>query len=340
MLSTTDHASKGLPPRRNSAKPWLPWYLRRRQFARLGAFVLLFTLALLSIAIYRRPGWPAALPSITFEPTPFTIPGPLPHIPPKIWQVYLAFASDAVKEETITSYVTQSPSTQYVILDWQGADALVDHVTAVYPGYKRVRSLYDAMTRTVVRADFLRFLVLALEGGVYTDADTKMVRPLKDWVPDEFKASTKLIVGLEADALDEPKLISGTTYRVQLCQWTMAGAPGHPVFWKMVDRILDKVAERVALHREGFSGKDVLKMGGPAGWTEIIYEHVRQTTGQTMTWENLTGIQEPKLFGDVLILPIDAFATGAPHSGASKMNDYTDQTLVLHSFRGDWKAEG
>lgn len=264
----------------------------------------------------------------------------MPHIPPKVWQVYLAFAPDAVKTETITSFVTQSPSTQYTILDWEGANALVDHVAATYPGYKRVRALYNAMVRTVVRADFLRFLILALEGGVYSDADTKLVRPFKDWIPNEFIDQTKLIVGLEADALDEPKLITGTTYRVQFCQWTIAGAAGHPVFWKMVDRILDKVAERVAQHREGFSGKDVLAIGGPAGWTEIIYEHIRQTTGQTVTWEDLTGMKAPKLFGDVLVLPIDAFATGAPHSGASKVDNYTDQTLVLHSFRGDWKGEG
>lgn len=330
---------KGLSPTRSSAKSWLPWYLRRRHFFRLGAFALL-TLTLLSISLFSRPSWSASLPSITFEPTSFTIPGPLPHIPPKIWQVYLAFAPDAVKEETITSFVTQSPSTQYTILEWQAANALIDHVTATYPGYKRVRPLYNAMARTVVRADFLRFLILALEGGVYSDADTTLVRPIKDWVPAEFKDRTKLIVGLEADALDDPKPIGGTTYRVQFSQWTMAGATSHPVFWKMVDRILDKVAERVAQHREGFSNKDVLNMGGPAGWTEIIFEHIRQTTGRTLIWEDLTGMKKPKLFGDVLILPIDAFATGAPHSGASPVDNYTDQTLVLHSFRGDWKGEG
>lgn len=298
------------------------------------------SLALLSFTLYSRESWQATLPSITFEPTSFTLPSPLPHIPSNIWQIYLAFAPDALDQDTITSFIAQSPTTRYTVLDWHGANALIDHVAATYPGYKRMRSLYNSMARTVVRADFLRFLLLAIEGGVYSDADTRMVKPLKDWVPDEFKDRTKLIVGLEADALNEERPIGGTQFRVQFCQWTMAGEAGHPVFWRMVDRVLDKVAARVAQGREGFSNKDVLDMGGPAGWSEIIYEHISQVSGQKVTWENLTGMTEPKFFGDTLILPIDAFATGVPHSGASTVKNYTDHTLVLHSFRGDWKGEG
>jgi alpha 1,6-mannosyltransferase len=55
------------------------------------------------------------------------------------------------------------------------------------------------MSRRVLRADFLRYLLLAIEGGVYSDIDTELLKPIHEWEPDEFKSRTKLIVRLEAD---------------------------------------------------------------------------------------------------------------------------------------------
>jgi alpha 1,6-mannosyltransferase len=37
----------------------------------------------------------------------------------------------------------------------------------------------------------------------------------------------------------------------------------------------------------------------------------------------------------VLILPIDGFATGVPHSGAS--GDTVEASLVRHQFKGAWR---
>ncbi|KAF3760806.1 family 32 glycosyltransferase, partial [Cryphonectria parasitica EP155] len=231
------------------------------------------------------------------------------------------------------SFAAKSPSHTYSILDKQGAVALVDHVAATYPGYANIRQLFDAIPRTVIRADFLRFLLLAVEGGVYSDSDTLMVRPLADWVPDGLKDRTRLIVGIEADAGRHSMLIKGTSHRVQFCQWTLAGAPGHPALWAMVDRVLERTAAV-----KTFSDAEVLDLGGPAGWTEVVFEHLRKETGTVVTWENMTGMREPRLFGDTLVLPIDGFATGVPHSGSSQ--DWTDMTMVQHMFFGGWKDSG
>ena len=97
------------------------------------------------------------------------------------------------------------------------------------------------MSRRVLRADFLRYLLLAIEGGVYSDIDTELLKPIYEWVPDEFKSRTKLIVGLEAD---QNPPVAGTTYPVQFCQWTLASAAGHPTMWTMVEHILDEVKKR------------------------------------------------------------------------------------------------
>lgn len=331
--------------------------MRPRQLLRL-ATALFIAISMSYYMLYDYSAWPKTFSVLnvqqdcgiatTSTASSFSLPPALPHIPSRIWQIYLAFAPDAVKTETISSFVSQSPSSTYSVLDIDGANALVDHVTKNYPGYERLRSLFDSMSRTVVRADFLRFLVLAVQGGVYSDSDTTMVRPLKDWVPEEYKSRTKLIVGLEADAGGRDDLIGGTSHRVQFCQWTMAGAQDHPAFWGMVDRVLDRVAEKVAESEQranskgpAFSNHDVLGMGGPAGWTEVLYQHISKQAGREVTWEDLTGMREPKLFGDTLVLPIDGFATGVPHSGATyPAQNYTKDAMVLHHFSGGWKAGG
>lgn len=199
------------------------------------------------------------------------------------------------------------------------------------------------MSRTVVRADFLRFLVLAVAGGLYSDTDTTMLRPLSAWVPAGLDASrVRLIVGIEADARSDDALVGGTTYRVQLCQWTLAGARGHPAFWAMVDRVLAHMAGRMERKVQGgFSNWEVLDMGGPAGWSEVVYAHLSRQVGREVGWRDLTGLEAPVLFGDTLVLPVDGFATGVPHSGATfPQENYTEAAMVLHHFESGWKTGG
>lgn len=325
----------------------------------------------------------------------------LPHIPAKIWQVYLDFKPSALSVTLLTSWLSRSPSYSYTLLDKAGALGLVSRLahmaTAqdteqrvhIYPdtevtkpmvandnkaentkgiwpwGKKKVvkqihvemrmsspaelRDLtfakdalkqYDAMPRRVLRADFLRYLVLALEGGVYSDVDTKLIRDIRDWVPKSLRAQTRLIVGLEADTSPP---VRGTTYEVQFCQWTLASAAGHPTMWTMLDRILRKFKKtRGGIFGEKLSDEDVLAMTGPAAWTEVVFEHLDQVAGTgvgapRITWETLTGMREPRLYGDTLVLPIDGFATGVPHSHASRR--MSQQTLVKHQFHGKWRDD-
>lgn len=65
-----------------------------------------------------------------------------------------------------------------------------------------------------------------------------------------------------------------------------------------------------------YSNDDVLGITGPAGWTEVVYAELSKQVGSTITWKNLTGMKEPRLYGDILVLPINGFASNVPHSGA------------------------
>ena len=262
----------------------------------------------------------------------------LPHIPPRIWQIYLSFTPFAMTTyiSHIHSWVAHSPSYSYTILDAPGAVAIVSKLSSS-PTRSHLLPLFHAMSRRVMRADFLRYLLLAIEGGVYSDIDTVLLKPVHEWVPEEFRNRTRLIVGLEAD---QSPPVEGTTYEVQFCQWTLASAPGHPAMWEMVERILERVRNRPYKHPpEGteYSDYEVLDITGPAGWTEIVFDHLSKAAGSPVTWHNLTGMREPKLYGDILVLPIDGFASGVPHSGASSGDEVVEGALVKHQFSGAWK---
>jgi alpha 1,6-mannosyltransferase len=278
----------------------------------------------------------SSFPTADVEILNFNATNRLPHIPPKIWQIYLSFSPDELSsyKSPMHSWISQSPSHAYTILDGQGSLAIVSKL-AKDPKHANMLSSFYAMSRRVLRGDFLRYLLLAIEGGVYSDIDTELLKPIHDWVPDEYKTRTRLIVGVEAD---ESPPVSRTTYEVQFCQWTLAAASGHPALWMMIERILDLVKER-PFHDPpkniDYSDDEVLDITGPAGWTETVFQYLNEVSDEPISWRNLTGMREPRLYGDVLILPINGFATGVPHSGASR--EVAKDSFVKHHFAGAWR---
>lgn len=54
------------------------------------------------------------------------------------------------------------------------------------------------------RSDYLRYVLICFEGGIYTDTDTSILKSFAQWGshPDEHNASqgpASLIIGIEAD---------------------------------------------------------------------------------------------------------------------------------------------
>jgi alpha 1,6-mannosyltransferase len=142
-------------------------------------------------------------------------------------------------------------------------------------------------------------------------------------------------VGLEADE-DPP--VPGTTHQVQFCQWTLAAAPSHPAMWKMVDNILEEVQNRpykTPPPNVEYSDDEVLNITGPAAWTPVVFDFLSQAVGARVDWRNLTGMISPRLYGDILVMPINAFTSGVPHSGSV---DGSPDALVTHSFGGSWRG--
>lgn len=201
--------------------------------------------------------------------------------------------------------------------------------------------MYEALWNTGMKSDLLRYLVLNVEGGVYSDIDTVAIKPVSKWVPPYLRDRIRLIAGIEFDRLNGPKWV-GMSHDVQFGQWTFAGAPGHPVFRKLIDRAVEGVEELARAHGVAVSDlrpnkhTDVVNTTGPIAFTDMILEEIQKVDPLFNDTKAFSPMKENIVIGDMLLLPIDAFGMGQSHSGSTKDGSIPHNALVQHLFWGHW----
>ncbi len=75
------------------------------------------------------------------------------------------------------------------------------------------------------------------------------------------------------------------------------------------------------------SDEEVGRNGGVV-WTRAVLKTLSEGTGTEVGWRNLTGMTEPRVFGDVLVLPVNGFGTERLRSGGRR--DGGRGALVRH----------
>lgn len=129
---------------------------------------------------------------------------------------------------------------------------------------------------------------------------------------------------------------------VQFGQWTIAAAPGHRLFSNMVHRAIDSLRDIVVAHNTTLNqlhptSLEVMNSTGPAAWTDAVFEQILITDSNITDLGNLSGITDPRLYGDILVLPIDGFGMGQPHSNSTNDGTTPEAALIRHMFRGSWR---
>ena len=200
---------------------------------------------------------------------------------------------------------------------------------------------YEDLPNVGMKSDLLRYLILSVQGGVYTDTDTVALKPIDRWVPSQLRDQVRLIVGIEFDRRDGGGWVD-ISHWVQFCQWTIAAAPGHPVFPLMVRRIMQSLEELSINHGSAVdevtpSSFEVVSTTGPAAWTDVVFDMLRRYDPSLTSTKDLSWMTEPTLFGDILVLPIDGFGMGQPHSNSTNDGTIPEHALMRHLFRGSWR---
>jgi hypothetical protein len=149
-------------------------------------------------------------------------------------------------------------------------------------------------------------------------------------IPDEYKVKVNSVVGIENDHKGG-KIWPTVPYTVQLAQFTMLAKPGHVVLARLIERVCTKrrelidakggkvrvnvlgLEDRNATTLDARGGPDihmifdaVMSTTGPFPYTPVLMEYFSEITGE-YNGNQFTSIKEPKLVGDVLVLPVDSF---------------------------------
>jgi mannosyltransferase OCH1-like enzyme len=179
----------------------------------------------------------------------------------------------------------------------------------------------------ILKADFLRQLILYADGGVWSDLDVTCHQPIDSWIPAKYKDKANLVVGLEFDGN-------------QFASWTVMAKPRANHIAAAIDYIINTLEYEAGLANTTISGltmktiSDVVLVTGPQAMTRAILQSISVELGEKVDGGNVSNLQEPVLLHDVLVLPNAAFA--AMQGGWPK-----DQGpyFVEHHYAGSWKND-
>lgn len=252
------------------------------------------------------------------------------------------------------TWPTVNPDYKHQVLPDEACEELVNQLFSVVPD---VAHAYNIMPKSILKADFFRYLILFARGGVYSDIDTVSLKPIDSWMSANDTLYGKpnnpgLVVGIEADP-DRPDWADWYARRIQFCQWTIQAKKGHPMLREIVALITEITIERESKHQLNKvlgkdEGGDVMVWTGPGIWTDSVFAYMNNVlqpsenfaakkVDEIVSWETFTGMDMPIAVDDVLVLPITSFSPDVNQMGAGSLS--SPMAYAKHMFAGSWKPE-
>lgn len=257
-------------------------------------------------------------------------------IPPKVWQT----SKDPIPmldEKTwsiIKSWTNHNPQYRHELLTSDISDT---YVREKFPEDHEIKDAFLALRASILRADLIRYLVLYADGGIYNDIDVKCLKPVKDWLPSLLSKKASIIVGIEVDTESKDG-----SHKLGFASWTIMAKPRHPAMEHVVRSVITNLnalaeSQKTDIANVTVKYDDVIGTTGPRAFTQALLGYLSQVTGTTVNYLNFTGITEPTLMEDIVVLPINSFGSGQGHSGSGSPND--ESALAQHLWMGSWKKK-
>ena len=268
------------------------------------------------------------------------------HFPEKIWQIWKVDPLGFEERDLTTArtWTVKNPNHRYEVLTDQNDLHYVE--THFGPaGFNRIDivHMYRSLTAKMIKADLLRYLVMYVEGGTYTDIDVEALKSIDRFIPARYdEKHIDMVIGVE---VDQPEFNNHTILGRKcqsFCQWTFMCKPRLPVMMKLIDNILkwlNDVARKqnVPVADIDLDFDEVISGTGPSAFTKAILAEMQAKSGQEIQWDCFHNLGESKLVGGVLVLTVEAFAAGQGHSDSGNHNAKT--ALVKHHYHASgWPA--
>lgn len=150
------------------------------------------------------------------------------HIPPNIWQVMFTephtdhgtgrelYDFEPEKIPYTNSWIARNPGWNYKMVATEDADRFVRRN---FGHDEKVMNVHFGLRNHGPRSDIMRYLLMFVEGGVYSDTDVTCLKPIDTWIPAKWRTEVKAVVGIEGDSLGGG-VIGGMLWDVQFGQWT------------------------------------------------------------------------------------------------------------------------
>lgn len=261
------------------------------------------------------------------------------HFPSKVWQTWKVdtFGFEEKDSKIARTWTAKNPEHRYEVLTDQNDLAYVEtHFGADGINRLDIVYMYRELRLPIIKADMLRYLIMYVEGGVYSDIDVEALRPINKFIPDRYnERDIDMVVGIE---IDQPEFhqhpILGQKC-MSFCQWTFMAKPGLPVMLTLIENIvkwLKTVAmeQKVPISEIQLDFDQVISGTGPSAFTRAILHDMSRRAGKPITWDSFHNMGESKLVQNVLVLTVEAFAAGQGHSDSGNHN--AKQALVKHHY--------
>ena len=227
-----------------------------------------------------------------------------------IWQTskYPAENISSENEKYMRTWTDLNPGYQHKVLtDELIAGYVRDHFHASNPD---IEEAFFRAKDFVLQLDLIKYMVLWSEGGAYSDLDVACVQPISQWVPPQFIDKAGIVLGMQ---IEQKAGIDGSTKEsFQLADWTIMSKPNQPFLWFLYQRFAENIkhlaAEQIvpAPNSRPYNISDVT---GRNALTQAFLAYATSVTATKVTANNFTKVTEPILFGEILVLPVQAFAS-------------------------------
>ena len=193
-------------------------------------------------------------------------------IPKHIWRIFITQGTKKVPLPEIAIQTEQmlrelNPEYEITVVDNKFIEPFIreNYGDIVWNYYLRIDPSYGA-----VRADFLRYLILYKEGGIYTDLKVSASKPFRETI----KESDRLLLshwdnlpGEEHEGWGHLEGLEAIP-RGEYIMSFITAAPGHPFFRELILEVMRNIdTYNPYIHNTGFSG--TLWLTGPVPYTLV-----------------------------------------------------------------------